>query len=85
MDFVCGLPKTDRGHDSIYVIGCRLTKRAHFIPCTTTHTARDIAKLFFDHIARLHGLPENIISDRDSRFLSQFWRNLFKEYGTTLK
>ncbi|CAI7849896.1 unnamed protein product [Closterium sp. NIES-54] len=67
------------------VVVDRLSKMSHFIPTHTTVTAPETARLFFDHIVRLHGLPSAIISDRDPRFLSNFWQSLFKLHGTRLK
>ena len=72
MDFITGLPRTRRKHDSIWVIVDTLTKIAHFIPLTTTTSGRDLATLFFDYQFKYHGCPETIISDRDTRFTSHF-------------
>jgi hypothetical protein len=66
MDFIPGLPTTARGKDAIMVVVYYFTKMAHFIATTTTPTAEQTAKLFFDRICCLHGLPLKIISDRDS-------------------
>jgi hypothetical protein len=76
MDFIGPLPKTPRGHDSILVIVDKLTKLVHFAPCRTTDTAPDIARLFFDHVFRHHGMPTTIVSDRDTKFTSRFWKEL---------
>ena len=61
MDFVVGLPRTRRQHDSIWVIVDRMTKSAHFILVKSTYRAEDYARLY--EIVRLHGIPLFIISD----------------------
>lgn len=76
MDFITGLPKV-QGKDCIYVVVDRLTKYEHFFPIKSDFKASQVAELFFKEIFRLHGLPRNIVSDWDSRFLSSFWKELF--------
>jgi hypothetical protein len=84
MDFVVGLPKTQRGHDSIWVIVDRLTKVAHFLPVRTNYGGEKLARLYVDNIVKLHGVPSRIVSDRGTQFTSKFWKSLHKAMGTKL-
>jgi hypothetical protein len=84
MDFVVGLPRTQKGHDSIWVIVDRLTKSAHFIPVRTTYGGEKLAKLYVENIVKLHGVPSRIVSDRGTQFTSRFWKSLHKAMGTKL-
>ena len=81
VDFIVHLPKTPRHFDAIAVFVDRFSKRAHFAPCKTTDTAEDFAHLFLREIYRQHGLPNDIVSDRDVRFTSKFWTALTKLLG----
>ncbi|KAL0556140.1 hypothetical protein IC582_004650 [Cucumis melo] len=84
MDFITGLPKTLKGYTVIWVVVDRLTKSAHFVPRKSTSTASKWGQLYMTEIVRLHGVPVSIISDRDARFISKFWKGLQLALGTRL-
>ncbi|GBG65018.1 hypothetical protein CBR_g49087 [Chara braunii] len=86
MDFIGPLrPPTERGHDAILVVVDRFTKRARFVSCRYRISAHEVADIVFDRVVRDHGLPQSIISDRDPRFTSTFWRRLPEVYGSQLR
>ena len=85
MDFMTGLPKTQRGHNTIWVIVDRMTKSAHFIATNNNYSLERYARLYVDEIVRLHGAPVSIVSDRDPRFTSRFWPKLQDAMGTKLR
>ena len=84
MDFVTGLPRTQRKHDAIWVIVDRLTKSTHFLPVNVEDSLEKLAQLYVDEIVRLHGVPVLIVSDRDPRFTFRFWPRLQAALGTRL-
>ncbi|WVZ49148.1 hypothetical protein U9M48_000525 [Paspalum notatum var. saurae] len=84
MDFIVGLPCTQKGYDSIWVIIDHLTKSAHFLPVKTHYTAATYAELYISRIVSLHGVPQTITSDRGSLFVSRFWEQLQTTLGTKL-
>jgi hypothetical protein len=71
-DFITGLPRTNKQHDSIMVVVEKLTKDAHFVPVKTTHTTTNIAEFYMREIVRLHGIAWTIVSDKDTKFTSNF-------------
>ena len=85
MDFVTGLPVVRRGYDSIWVIVDRLTKSAHFLPVRTQYNVEKLAEIYIKEIFRLHGIPQSIVSDRDPKFTSRFWKSLQEHLGTQLR
>nr|GFC25471.1 retrotransposable element Tf2 [Tanacetum cinerariifolium] len=80
MDFLTGLPRTQRRHDAIWVVVDRLTKSAHFLPIRKDYSVSRLAEIFQQEILRLHGTPSSIVSDRDPRFTSRFWKGLQKAW-----
>jgi transposase InsO family protein len=83
MDFVGPFPEC-MGYDHLLVVICRLTSLVHLIPTTTSAKATEIAWLFLKDIVRCHGLPKNIVSDRDPKFVPKFWRELHRLMGVKL-
>jgi hypothetical protein len=84
MDFITGLPRIGKQHESIMVVMDKLKKAAHFISLKTTHKVADVANIFMKEVARLHGIPKTIVSDRDPKFTSNLWKGLFKGLRTNL-
>nr|GEV33756.1 putative reverse transcriptase domain-containing protein [Tanacetum cinerariifolium] len=84
MDFVTKLPKTTAGQDTIWVIVDRLTKSAHFLPMREDDTLEKLTRQYLKEVVSRHGVPVSIISDRDGRFTSHFWKSFNKALGTRL-
>ncbi|KAF5803619.1 putative nucleotidyltransferase, Ribonuclease H [Helianthus annuus] len=84
MDLLTKLPKTSRGFDAIWVVVDRLTKSAHFIPIRETYTSEKMSEVYTNEIIARHGVPISIVSDRDTRFTSKFWREFQEQMGTKL-
>ena len=82
VDFVDALPRTSRGHDRLMVVVDRFTKTVHVIPCSSQLTAEGCARLLYKEVYRLHGIPEDIVSDRDILFTSKFFKEFQRLLGT---
>jgi transposase InsO family protein len=84
MNFIMDLP-TVKAKDSILVVVDCFTKMAHFTPCSKSITVEKTTQSILEEIVRLHGLPEEIVSDRGSQFASKFWQRLFKLLGVDIR
>nr|GEY41339.1 putative reverse transcriptase domain, ribonuclease H-like domain, aspartic peptidase domain protein [Tanacetum cinerariifolium] len=84
MDFVTKLPKTAAGQDTIWVIIDRLTKSTHFLPMREDDMLEKLTRQYLKEVVSRHGVPVLIISDRDGRFTSNFWKSLNKALSTRL-
>ena len=80
LDWITDLPPSHY-HDAILVVVDRLTKHALFIPTTKSMIAHEVVSLFLQHVVRVHGLPDTLVSDRDPVFTSDFWHRLLELYG----
>ena len=85
LDFVGPLPVTKSGHSMIIVVVDKLSKEGHFIPTVHTVNAEQTARLLLRHVVKHHSLPSAIISDRDARFTSLMWKELWHGLGTELR
>ncbi|GJP36238.1 hypothetical protein CLOM_g20769 [Closterium sp. NIES-68] len=84
LDFITGLPPTTSGHNAILVVIDKFSKMGHFIPTHTTARTEETAQLFVRYIISQHGIPTTLISDRDPKFTSKFWKELMSLLGTKL-
>nr|GFC95886.1 reverse transcriptase domain-containing protein [Tanacetum cinerariifolium] len=84
MDFVTKLPQSLQGYDTIWVVVNRLTKSTIFTPIKETDPMDKLARIYLKEVVTRHGIPASIISDRDPRFASNFWRSLQNALGTRL-
>ena len=84
MDLVMKLHNTMSQHDVIMVVVDKLTKTSHFIQVKTTHKATKITIIYMKEVARLHGIPKAIVSNKDSKFIGNFLKGLFKGFGIDL-
>jgi hypothetical protein len=84
MDVITKLPRTQSDQDSIWVNVDRLKKSAHFLPIKENYSMKRLARLYLKINVSRHGAPISIISDRDPRFTSLFWKSLHQAMGTRL-
>ena len=84
MDSVTHLPWTPRRHDAVWVIVDQLTKSAYFLVVWMTFTLKEFCRLYIREIVQLHGVLVSIVSDRDPRFMTPFWKSFQKAMGTQL-
>jgi hypothetical protein len=84
MDFITGLPTSTKQNDTIMVVVDKLSKSVYFIPIKSTCKAIDITQVFMKEIFRPHGMPKEIVSDRDIKFTSNFWKSLMVGLETKL-
>jgi hypothetical protein len=84
LDFITGFPKTQNKNDSIMVVIDKLSKSRHFIPVKSTYKVINISEIFMKEIFRLHRIPKMVISDRDVKFTSTFWKELFASLNTNM-
>jgi len=83
MDFVGPFPVC-QGYDYLWVIICQLTNQSHLIPITVQTKTNELVWYYIHNIIHLHGMPESIVSDRDSKFTTRFWHELHCALGTKL-
>jgi hypothetical protein len=84
MDFITGLLNSTKQNDAIMVVVDKLRKFAHFIPIKSTSKAIDVTQVFMKEIFRVHGILKEIVSDKDMKFTSNFWKSLMVSLETKL-
>jgi hypothetical protein len=85
LDFIFGLPEDAQGNTGILVFVDRFSKMVHLTAVPSSITAERSAEVFVDTVFRLHGMPSELISDRDIRFTATFWQHVFSILGTRLR
>ncbi len=85
MDFIGPLTRTARGNDLILVVVDKLTRWVYYLPTRSTASAQEVFSLLDRFVLANHDTPRQIISDRDTRFTSRFWEDLWASMRTELK
>ena len=85
VDFITDLPTSTEGEDSIMTVVDRATKMVHLIPCKKTMTAGEAARLYWQHVVRLHGVPRAIHTDRGAQFVGRWWHEIWTILGMKLR
>jgi hypothetical protein len=84
-DFITKFPRTSKQHDFIMVVVVdKLTKVVHFIPMNVTHKETNVVDIYMREVTCLHGIHKTIVSDRNPKFTSKFWKGLFKGFKTNI-
>jgi hypothetical protein len=84
INFITKLSRTMKWHDSIMVVVDKLIKESHFILVKTKHKETNIVEIYMKEVFKLHGVPKTIVLDRGPKITSNFWKGLFKGFGTNL-
>jgi hypothetical protein len=84
INFITKFPRTTKQHDSIMVVVDKLKNTTYVVLVKMTHRIANIAEIYMKEITRLHGIPKTIVSNKDTQFTSNFWRRLFKGFGTNI-
>ena len=77
LDFIMGLPRSSEGYDGILTVVDRATKMVHLVAVNQTTTAVETVLVFWNAVGKLHGIPRSVVNDRDPRFVSRFWQELW--------
>ena len=85
VDFITDLPIAAEGEDSIMTMVDRATKMVHFIPCKKTTIAGEVAQLYWQHVVRIHGVPQAIHTDQGAQFVGRWWLEIWTLLGTKMK
>jgi hypothetical protein len=83
MDFIGPFPKAEQ-YNYLWVVICQMTSMVHLIPVNTKMTAKELSVIFLKEVVRLHGLSESIVSDRDSKFTSIWWKEISPNPGSKI-